>query len=182
MSFSFPDDEPIRLRNARDADPDVIGKALTEVAALSGGDFKPQDVVDSAKSQKHPLHKFFEWDDAVAGNAYRLGQARALIRIVRVNVPEREEPTRAFFSVKDSSGQRYRPVRTIIESGDLQQSLLKAAKRDLQAFQARYSSILELCEPIAKAMRAIDIKISGASAPPPPTKEAKRRAGGRRAA
>src|SRR4030042_4975195 len=46
---------------------------------VKDGEIKPRDVVAEAKDEASPLHKYFEWDDKVAGDGYRLTQARDLI-------------------------------------------------------------------------------------------------------
>lgn len=46
----------------------------------------PETVVEAARNPRSPLHSQFEWDDGVAGEAYRIQQARALIKRVRVDV------------------------------------------------------------------------------------------------
>lgn len=43
-------------------------------------------VVDEARDPKNPLHDRFEWDDGIAGEAFRMDQARTLIRSFRVVV------------------------------------------------------------------------------------------------
>lgn len=46
----------------------------------------PEVVVEAARDPRSPLHTQFQWDDGLAGEAYRLQQARALIKRVRVDV------------------------------------------------------------------------------------------------
>lgn len=46
----------------------------------------PETVVEAARDPRSPLHDRFQWDDSLAGEAYRLQQARALIKQVRVDV------------------------------------------------------------------------------------------------
>ena len=157
MQFSFPKGEPLRLKNAKHADANEIGAALSEIATKNGGSLQPKNVVDAARSPSNVLHKFFEWNDQIAAEAFRLDQARGLIRIVRVDVDE--EPTRAFFSIKDDAGQCYRPVAAVLNSASLQLALLKAAERDLKAFYERYKVLRELFKPIAEAMRIIKRRI-----------------------
>lgn len=55
------------------------------LAELEGatGHVTPQSVVDAARDADHPWHSRFVWDNAVAGDLYRLVQARVLIRSVR---------------------------------------------------------------------------------------------------
>jgi hypothetical protein len=158
--FSFREGEPIRLKNAKLADPNEIGNALSQIAAKNGGELRPHDVVDAAKAKNHPLHRYFEWDDKIAANAYRVDQARALIRIVRVEVDEDKEPVRAFLSVKDDGGQRYQPVEKVLTSASMQIALLKAAKKDLESFRHRYGLLRDLFEPINAAMTKIERRIA----------------------
>lgn len=160
--FSFPEGEPVRLKNAKQADANVIGAALSAIAAENGGELRPQDVVAAARAKTHPLHAHFEWNDKAAADAYRIDQARALIRIVRVDVEEDKEPVRAFFSVKDEGRQRYQPVEKVLNSASMQLSLLKMARRDLESFKTRYAAIRELMEPIADAISKIDKRVSDA--------------------
>jgi hypothetical protein len=65
---------------------EVVEQELDRLTRLGGGTLPPVDVVNSARSPKSPLHRYFEWNDAIAGEAYRLDQARMLIRSVRVSV------------------------------------------------------------------------------------------------
>jgi hypothetical protein len=61
----------------------------------------PVVVVEKAASPKSPLHNFFEWDNSVAAEQYRLWQARQLIAkvyIVPSDAPD-SEPVRAFVNV-----------------------------------------------------------------------------------
>src|SRR5690349_9243368 len=43
-------------------------------------------VVADAEKRDSPLHSYFEWDTRKAAQRYRLMQARALIRSVRINI------------------------------------------------------------------------------------------------
>lgn len=72
IRYVFKEDEPIRIKAAAKANPQVIGEALSEVAKNEGGRLTPGAVVSAARSQNHPLHPHFEWDDRVAAEAYRL--------------------------------------------------------------------------------------------------------------
>lgn len=45
------------------------------------GDLKPEDVLDDARNPNSPLHDCFTWDDSIAAEAYRLIQAKAVIRV-----------------------------------------------------------------------------------------------------
>lgn len=65
------------------ARPSVNQKIAKELASLEkGGRLLPADVVAAARSTKSAMHRWFEWDDGVAAERYRLEQARELIRAV----------------------------------------------------------------------------------------------------
>jgi hypothetical protein len=55
-------------------------------AIAEGGVLHPADVIAAARNPNSAMHGQFEWDNSEAAEAYRLQQARALIRRVKVNV------------------------------------------------------------------------------------------------
>lgn len=75
----------------------AVQQAITEALEAirkrdKDGLLKPEAVVRAARNKESPLHRLFEWDDKKAAHAWRLEQARELIRSVRVDV-EVEEKT-----------------------------------------------------------------------------------------
>lgn len=54
------------------------------------GKLTPKGVVAAARDPAHPLHSYFEWDDAQAAAAYREDQARQLIRSVNIQITVEE--------------------------------------------------------------------------------------------
>ena len=61
-------------------------KILDDIAKANGGILLPETVIRLAKNPKHPLHPYFDWDDAIAAHQYRLDQARDLISSIEVLV------------------------------------------------------------------------------------------------
>lgn len=82
------------------ATADVIGAELHRIWAAHGQQLVPADVVEEARPKRAALHRCFEWDDAIAGQNYRVIQARHLIRSVTVETPQGVLP--AFINVKVS--------------------------------------------------------------------------------
>jgi hypothetical protein len=76
---------------------------LERIRALHGGILQAEDVLEEARNPDSPLHPMFEWDDQVAAHQYRLEQARALIREVRVEVVCRDEMVLAPLYVRQPS-------------------------------------------------------------------------------
>lgn len=63
-----------------------VAEALRAIAVANGGKITPEMVVDAARDTSSPLHEHFTWDDEKAAGAFRLVEARALIRSVRVDI------------------------------------------------------------------------------------------------
>lgn len=64
------------------------------IALERNGEVKPEWLVKAARDEDHPAHNEFEWDDSIAGEQYRLGQAAALIRRIRIVTTIQEAPVR----------------------------------------------------------------------------------------
>lgn len=147
------------FHNSDKADPDTVGTALDDIANKHGGRLKPDDVVEEARKPRHPLHKHFEWDDNAAAEAYRINQARAIIRSVRIVATDINEGTaRAYHSINDD-GRAYRSVSEIQTSAMLQLSLHRAALRDLMAWENRYRSIAGICNLVSVARERLEQQI-----------------------
>ena len=116
--------------------------AYKEISALS--EITPQNVVDLARNEDSKIHNDFEWDNDIAGEKYRLSQAREMIRLLVFEQPKEtgREPVR----VLQISTQKtvYKPVQMILQKQDEYQALLKRAKAELEAFVTRYKNLVEL--------------------------------------
>ena len=94
---------------------------LKRIAAKNDGLLQPETVVDEARPVASPLHSRFEWDDRVAGDAYRIWQARQLIRVVVEVISATGEKENVFVSLttdrKESGYRVMTEVLTIFFSG-----------------------------------------------------------------
>lgn len=159
IRYVFREDEPLRIKAAGKADAQVIGETLDEISKKNGGELHPKAVVEAARAKKHPLHQHFEWDDTLAAEAYRIDQARNLIRIVRVEDVNTEEGTaRAFVSIAGKDGTSYRSMEDVKRSADLQLALLQSAERDLEAFQRRFRELTDVCKVVGQAREMVQSK------------------------
>lgn len=113
----------------------------------------PTELVEVSRPDDAPLHSEFEWDDSVAAEKWREEQAGAMIRhlVVRIEANEQEYPTRQYFMVQREANT-YEPIHVILKDEDKTAMLLDQAKRELQAFKAKYAGLNELAE----VMKAID--------------------------
>lgn len=157
MKYVFKDEGGILTIKAADkADPQKIGEALEAIAQKSGGRLIPAAIVDAARERRHILHKHFEWDDATAAEAYRLDQARSIVRCIHVDDAETESGrARAFMSIHDKEGTSYRSLTEIMGNADLQAKVLAQAERDLISFENRYRDLSDVCELVRSARERI---------------------------
>jgi len=133
-------------------DAQKVGKELESL----GGNLTASKVLDFAKKKKKSeLHKHFEWDDAVAGEKYRLQQAREVIRFLTIVKPmstssgEVNVQIRAYESVpceEASTPRIFVPVDTVLTVPSYKASLfedISTGIRELQEKGERYSSLLK---------------------------------------
>ena len=118
-----------------------------------------ENLLETAKNPKSPLHEFFDWDDSEAANKWRLAQARILINEVKVIIENKEYY--AFENVQiattDNSGGKestesirvYKPVIEIMSQEELRKQVISAALRQLSYWEEQNSKYNEL-KPIIK--------------------------------
>jgi hypothetical protein len=125
-------------------------KALKKLMKRDGK-LHPRTVVDEARDESSPLHKHFEWDDSIAGEKYRLEQARTLICNVRI-IPDEgsKKSVRAFVNLLPErfDGGGYRLASEVIGNAELRQQLIKTAIIELAAWRKRHSDLMDLAGPV----------------------------------
>ena len=119
-------------------------QAYAEMSTLS--ELTPANVLELARDEDSALHDAFEWDNSVAAEKYRLGQARHLIVsiVVRQDEDKAEESQRVFQISTERA--HYQPIRYFLENKDEHTRLLERAKGELYAIQKRYGNLAELEE------------------------------------
>lgn len=128
---------------------------LRRLAESKGDLLLPEEVVDAARPPQSVLHGAFIWDDSIAGERYRIEQARALLRVrVRYETSHGESHViPAFTSLnRDRFTGGYRDTRAVLDNAELRREMLATAKRELRSLAARYRRFVEL----AKVLDAID--------------------------
>jgi len=133
-----------------------VVQELKRIAAEHGGVLQPEDVVEEARPRTSPLHSRFEWSDTKAAKAYRLWQARQLIRVV-VEVDERvRDPYNVFVSLTDDrrGAGGYRVTTEVLSDAQMRKRMLADALAELRSFQEKYRRLTELAE-VFKAIRRV---------------------------
>ena len=141
-------------------EPHVSSMVVDEIIKLKTreGLIRPKDVVDYARDEASPLHKYFIWDDTEAAERFRIAQASILIRASVTYLPQNHEKTlvRAFVSLRDDRRPDggYRHIIDVINDEDLKTKLVEDALYELTIFQKKYERKKEL-KPIFKGIEEV---------------------------
>lgn len=133
-----------------DKDAMVIGPEIERIQKTYGI-AKPSAVVGEARKKTSPLHQYFTWDDALAGEKYREWEARNLMRDV-VIVNRNQEEFRAFLNIRAVEnesrfeGRGYMGAEDVFSNEDYKQQVLKRAYSEIKIWQHRYKSLKEFSE------------------------------------
>lgn len=142
------------LNNFREADAQVIGEELEKISALNDGKLHPGDVIEAAREESSRLHRFFEWNNALAAEKFRENQARLMIRNVYIvnEASPQKELIRSWLNINAGiGGHSYRSTSEVINNRHLQLAVLQQAERDLLAWETRYRDLEQICNLIRKA-------------------------------
>lgn len=137
-----------------DYNSEEVRAALAEIAEQHHGVLNGRDIVEAARDAQHVLHRFFEWDDPTASEAYRLVQASALIRRVRLSIVRSADGTRELSitttrqfqsrpSMRSALGG-YEPIEALLSDEEKRSELLGQVLRELNAYRRRYAQLSEL--------------------------------------
>jgi hypothetical protein len=120
---------------------------LKRIAIENGGLLKPEIVVEEARPKSSPLHSRFEWDDSVAGQQYRIWQARQLIRVSVELLAGTDEKMDVFVSLKtDRKDGGYRVMSQVLSDAEMRAQMLADALSELELFRDKYQKLKELAE------------------------------------
>ncbi len=100
---------------------DQVRQVLMAMADAKGGLLMPEAVVEAARPEDSPLHECFTWDDRIAGEAWRLQEARVLIRTVRVDVRVERIVVAAPYFIRDPTqgqAQGYRSLGRLLNDDE----------------------------------------------------------------
>lgn len=112
-----------------------------------------ETIIAQAKNKTSPLHNFFEWEDSVAGENWRLHQARMLINEVKIIVGERVVSAyeNIDVSVDENSNREYKPFKEIITNKTYRLQMIKRAI-DSIAYWREQNAIYSELNPIFVAI------------------------------
>ena len=119
---------------------------LKRIASANDNKLEPEVVVQEASSDDSPLHKYFEWDDSVAGQRWRVHQARMMIALSVEFIPgvKTSEEVKVFVSLRDERCEGYRTIVQVMSDEENREQLLMDALAELQYFKKKYAVLKEL--------------------------------------
>ena len=137
----------------------AYGEYLSEIQKKEGI-ITPVIIVKKAKAKKSVLHNYFEWDNSIAGQKYRIHQARSLInhievKIIRENKPD--EKIKMFHNIKvvpESKDRGYVSLQAVLDSPDYHNQVIAQALLEVTSWHHRYKQYLEL-SPIFNAIEDV---------------------------
>jgi len=147
-----------------DVKAQVYGEFLWKIREENGDVLTPIQIVDKAKAKSSPIHEYFEWDDTIAGEKYRIFQARNLIGRIEIIVESdgEEDQIRAFHNISVQDGEEhergYVTLHDIQSNKDYLEIVLAGALDEIKSWQKRYSQYKRLkafqpLKPIFKVIR-----------------------------
>lgn len=130
---------------------------LRRIAAANDSRLTPQAVVEAARPVASYFHSEFQWDDAIAGENWRIRTARQLIARVTIVIPTRDNinvRVRGYVNLTSDryDEPQYRETRVVLADPILRAQLIQDALADMRRFETKYSELKELAD-IFSAMR-----------------------------
>jgi hypothetical protein len=120
-----------------------IAAELLALRTAEGVISAPDAVRWARDNPQSALHGALTWDDAEAGQRYRIWQVRSLIAVHVVDA----NGGRAFVSLSvDRGAGGYRPLPEVLSRVDLRAVMLADALEDLERVQRKYERLAELTE------------------------------------
>lgn len=135
---------------------EIAGRICQELTESEDG-LTPQKLVEVSRDEDHPLHGEFEWDDTIAAEAYRVEQAKKLIRDITIVQGETAKKADRGFVITPGGNHMYVPLNDALSNEEWKNNLLEAAKRDMIAFVAKYRRLTELTKVIEPMTDLLDL-------------------------
>ena len=132
-----------KLKRGLPVSADIVAKEINALMKSNKGIISPNQLVNSAKKKKSPIHDCFTWDDTKAAKKYRIEEAKYLLRTVIVEYIQENKTytTRAFVSTND---KEYQKIESVLADDELVEHLLEQAKKDFLAYKSKYQHLEKL--------------------------------------
>lgn len=151
--------------------PQLMGETISDLEKeKKKGESLAKLLVEKARPEDSSIHSYFEWNDYIVAEKYRLHQAREYINgIERIEVEVigkeeiREKPQRAFISVKikeieekDQPTREYIPFTNVMEDENTRNIHIKEVWLELVRFRKKYEYLEEHSDNLKIIFKQID--------------------------
>lgn len=126
-------------------------KAREELAALAatapGGLLKPEAIVDwAAANPQSALYQEFTWDNDEAARKQRISEARNLIRVWVITLPNKPRKIRCRISVPTDRtlGGGYRDTQAVLNNPVQRTAMLHGALQEIRNLKNRFNYLEEM--------------------------------------
>jgi len=126
---------------------DRYWKVFNEIKEKSpNGGVQAKDLVDHSRPKKAPLHDQFEWDDAKAGEEWRIQQARVMMSVYTIeNNPNVRAVQHVIYELETGKSDRaYFTYETIQKRPELKEAFLKQFKKHVENMKKKYKDALKV--------------------------------------
>jgi hypothetical protein len=120
-------------------------------------------VLENARDKHNVLHGFFDWNDEIAGEKWRLHQARMLINEIKIVIDSKEYSAYENVSVSiegDGKERVYKPILDIISNEKLRQQIISRAMEKQKYWKQQYGVYEEL-KPIIVSIESVERDLQG---------------------
>lgn len=132
----------------------AVGEVLSALVQKHSDRLTARVVLDEARPEQSPLHRYFLWDNAMAAEKYREEQARLVMRSIEVQQGE-DTPQPMFTVVVEQVGEdqqkAYVTTARVLSDPALTLQVLEQAMADLESFRVRYGRFRSLARIADKA-------------------------------
>ena len=141
---------------------EIVGGAPDALRELEGlhaaGKLTTANVLEIARDPRSPLHKHFEWDDALAAESYRLDQARALVQSYRLHIVDTggERNMRYYTNVIVRDEHAYRHTEEVIRVDTLRDQHRLRVIRELNRLRGELATF----DTFSAALTGIDAALT----------------------
>lgn len=136
------------IRGVAGITPEVAGKCIEKIIEMKGN-ITPVALLEAARSEKHPLHNYFIWDDAIAAERYRQEQAGYIIRHIVIepeNITDSKIQVRAFVNVEEDKESHYTTIGNAMANPALREQVISKAYKELKSWENKYWDLKEFAE------------------------------------
>ena len=136
--------------------PQEVAAAVRRVYDECGGHDLAANVLAAARGGDPALHGYFEWDDSAAAEQFRIEQAQALVRRVKVRLIRQDNPepviVRAYIASRELPAEDDRPPGSFLAIEEIagasadQAALMESIRRDVSRLRRKYQSVADFLD------------------------------------